>query len=203
MSILGILGIVIICLVLFLLIWFFICYQIKIVVIFLLIVPLITLFSFYIYPNNETRYIPEVAIVASDNGENTINLNNIQIGKTFILQIATKINNNSIARRLLGNNKISCKIEISSGDKNIISKPKNIKLTNIEKTELTENSVIYYFNVNATKNPPNSIIEFDITPKEEGEQQIKVTFDDKVSPIYSRVQTLKFVGNDIKEEIEN
>jgi hypothetical protein len=165
----------------------------KISLIIASIVLVIILLNFSVTPNKDERYVPETGIAASIDGQQAASIRDLPDDQPYYLQIKIAIKGNSIARNMMGNNDIPVVIEISNPEVGEISDPQNIQFCKETKPkEILNDKIVYYYTVVAGGDPKTAILDFKVTPKIPGSQIIKITYDKKVSEIYTKTATLEY-----------
>jgi hypothetical protein len=94
---------------------------------------------------------------------------------------------------LLGNNDIPFVIEISNPSASEFSDPQNTQFCKeTNQKEINDDKIVYYYTVVASGSPKTAVLDFQIKPKQTGSQSIKITYDNKVSDIYTKTATLDY-----------
>ena len=158
-----------------------------------IIVLVICSVSFFIKPDKADRYIPDVAISASYDAREGINLRDIDAEESFYLQIRGAVQSNSWARNLFFKNEIDIIMEISNPDNSVFSEAQNIQYFKEKKPPKIEaDKITYFYTVRAARKPKMAVIDFKVTPTKTGSQSINISYDRKVSDIHAKVVTLEY-----------
>jgi hypothetical protein len=149
--------------------------------------------SYFLAPNFEERYVPESTVGASLDNTQSIDMRDIDADQPFYLRISVNVKINSWARNLLGKKDIPFTIEVSNPNESKFSEPQNMRFCKeIGSKEEKDGVAIYRFSVLASSKPKTAVIDFTVTPKQAGQQRIKITYDKKVSDVYERTVTLVY-----------
>ncbi|MDR2659568.1 MAG: hypothetical protein LBC27_06215 [Spirochaetaceae bacterium] len=154
--------------------------------------------NFFFIPSKENRFVPDTKIVASLNGTDTANLYSLEVGEPFYLQIRISVESRSFARRLFGDDEIPFVIEISNPDiaNFVIQKSEGIKEIKPPEKSPDNNFYYLYLTAFADQKPREALINLKGIAKKTGEQRIKLTFSEKVSGKYSKIDTLVYMEDE-------